>query len=104
MMRRSYPYTSDPAILEAQRGAAMAKSIAAITVVCGILAVFALAVRDVQRTESPQASLSPVVTTAASADRRETVGTSPSATDATDGQPRVESIESSAYTEYPSTF
>lgn len=104
MMRRSYPYTSDPAILEAQCGAAMARSIAAIAVVCGILAVFALTVRDVQRTDVPQAGLSPVVTTAASAIRPKSLGTSPSATDASDDQPRVESSGYSEYSEYPSTF
>jgi hypothetical protein len=104
MMRRSYPYTSDPAILEAKRGAAMARSIAAIAVVCGVIAMFALTVRDVQHTDAPRAGLSPVVTTAASAIRQESLGTSPSATDAADSQPRVESSAYSEYSEYPSTF
>jgi hypothetical protein len=104
MMRRSYPYTSDPAILEAQRGAAMARSIAAIAVVCGVIAMFALTVRDVQRTDAPRAGLSPVVTTAASVIPPESLGTSPSATVAGDSQPRVESSANSEYSEYPSTF
>lgn len=93
MMRRSYPYTSDPAILEAQRGAAMAKSIAAIALVCGILAMFALPFRDVQRTDAPQATTGVVVTTAASTVRPETVGTAPSSATWSDDQSRVESSE-----------
>ena len=101
MMRRSYPHTSDPAILEAQRRAAMARSIAAIALVCGILAMFALPVRDEQRTDGAQAGISPAVTTVASAARADALGTSPSAIDASGDQP---SVDSSEYAEYPSTF
>lgn len=98
MMRRSYPHTSDPAVLESQRGAAMARSIAAVAVVCGVLAMLALTVRDVQRTDGPRASTGPVVTARTSEVRPEALGTSPSAPNAIDAQPSVDSSE------YPSTF
>jgi len=48
MLRSRYPFTSDPSVLAAQRGAAMAKSIAAVAVLGGLLAIAALATRDVQ--------------------------------------------------------
>ena len=97
MMRRSCPHTSDPAVLEAQHGAAMARSIAAVAVVCGVLAMLALTVRDVQRTDE-RASTGPVVTARTSEVRPEALGTSPSAPNAIDVQPSVDSSE------YPSTF
>lgn len=43
-----YPRTSDPSVLAAQRGAAIAKSIAATAVLGGILAIVVFATRDVQ--------------------------------------------------------
>ena len=98
MMRRSYPHTSDPAVLESQRGAAMARSIAGIAVVCGVIAMFALTVRDVQRTDGPRASTGPVVTARTSEVRPEALSTSPSAPNAIDVQPSVD------FSEYPSTF
>lgn len=48
MIRSRYPFTSDPSIVDAQRGAALAKSIAATAVLGGILAIAVLAARDVQ--------------------------------------------------------
>lgn len=48
MIRSRYPFTSDPSIVAAQRGAALAKSIAATAVLGGILAIAVLAARDVQ--------------------------------------------------------
>jgi hypothetical protein len=48
MHRSRYPFTSDPSVLAARRGAAMAKSIAAVAVLGGLLAIAALGARDVQ--------------------------------------------------------
>ncbi len=98
MMRRSYPHTSDPAVLESQRGAAMARSIAAVAVVCGIFAMLALTVRDVQRTDGPRVSTGSVLTARTSDVRPEAPSTSPSAPNAIEVQPSVD------YSEYPSTF
>jgi hypothetical protein len=67
MMRNRYPHTSDPETLEAQRGAALAKSIAAVAVVCGIVGLAVLPVRDAQRADSPRADETVVVQAAASA-------------------------------------
>jgi hypothetical protein len=67
MMRNRYPHTSDPETLKAQRGAALAKSIAAVAVVCAIAGLASLSARDVQRTDSPRAGETVVVHAAASA-------------------------------------
>ena len=65
MMRRCYPHTSDPEILEAQRGAAIVKSIAAVAVVCAIMGLALLPLRDEQRTDGPRAGDQPVAVQAA---------------------------------------
>jgi hypothetical protein len=67
MMRNRYPHTSDPETLEAQRGAALARSIAAVAVVCVIVGLAILPVRDVLRTDSPRAGETVVMHTATSA-------------------------------------
>jgi hypothetical protein len=67
MMRNRYPHTSDPETLEAQRGAALARSIAAVAVVCVIVGLAILPVRDVLRTGSPRAGEAVVMRTATSA-------------------------------------
>jgi hypothetical protein len=67
MMRNRYPHTSDPETLAAQRGAALAKSIAAVAVVCAIAGLASLSVRDVSRTDSPRAGETVRVQAAASA-------------------------------------
>lgn len=49
MIRSCYPISSDGAVLAAQRGAALAKTIAAVGVLGGVLAIAVLASRDIQR-------------------------------------------------------
>jgi hypothetical protein len=49
MIHSRYPLTSDSAVLDAQRGAALAKTIAAVGVLGGVLAIAVLASRDIQR-------------------------------------------------------
>ncbi|HQR55526.1 MAG TPA: hypothetical protein PLW72_06020 [Burkholderiaceae bacterium] len=49
MIHSRYPLTSDSAVLAAQRGAALAKTIAAVGVLGGVLAIAVLASRDIQR-------------------------------------------------------
>jgi hypothetical protein len=67
MMRNRYPHSSDPETLAAQRGAALAKSLAAVAVVCAIAGLASLPVRDVPRADSPQASETVALHAAASA-------------------------------------
>ena len=81
MMRNRYPHTSDPETLKAQRGAALAKSIAAVAVVCAIAGLASLSVRDVQRTDSPRAGETVVVHAAASAVESTAPEASPVASD-----------------------
>lgn len=49
MIHSRYPHTSDGAVPAAQRGAALAKTIAAVGVLGGVLAIAVLASRDIQR-------------------------------------------------------
>jgi hypothetical protein len=49
MIHSRYPLTTDGAVLAAQRGAALAKTIAAVGILCGVLAIAVLASRDIQR-------------------------------------------------------
>ena len=49
MIHSRYPLTSDSAVLAAQRGAALAKTIAAVGVLGGVLAIAVLASRDIHR-------------------------------------------------------
>jgi hypothetical protein len=67
MMRNRYPHTSDPETLEAQRGAALARSIAAVAVVCVIVGMAILPVRDVLRTDSTRTGETVAMHTVASA-------------------------------------
>lgn len=67
MMRNRYPHTSDPETLAAQRGAALAKSIAAVAVVCAIAGLASLSVRDGSRTDRPRAAETVLMQAAASA-------------------------------------
>lgn len=55
MNRARYPKSSDPTVVAAQRGAAFAKTIAAVAIVGGILAVATLAARDAPHPPSSQA-------------------------------------------------
>jgi hypothetical protein len=54
MMRNRYPHTSNPEILEAQLGAAMAKSLAGIAIVGIIVGLGSLSARDALRIDSPR--------------------------------------------------
>jgi hypothetical protein len=67
MMRNRYPHTSDPDTLAAQRGAALAKSIAAVAVVFTIVSLASLSVRDAPRADSRRAGETVVLHAAASA-------------------------------------
>jgi hypothetical protein len=49
MIHSRYPLTTDGAALAAQRGAALAKTIAAVGVLGGVLLIAVLASRDIQR-------------------------------------------------------
>jgi hypothetical protein len=49
MIHSRYPRNTDYAVLAAQRGAALAKTIAAVGVLGGVLAIAVLASRDIQR-------------------------------------------------------
>lgn len=55
MNRARYPKSSDPTVVAAQRGAALSKTIVAVAIVGGILAVATLAARDAPHPPSPQA-------------------------------------------------
>jgi hypothetical protein len=65
MMSSRYPHTSDPATLEAQRVAALAKSVAAAAVVCVIAGLATLPAGDARRTDDPRAGESVVLHAAA---------------------------------------
>lgn len=65
MMSSRYPHTSDPETLKAQRVAAMAKSVAAMAVVCVIAGLTSLPVRDVRPTDNPRAGENVVLHAAA---------------------------------------
>ena len=67
MMRNRYPHTSDPETLKAQRGAALARSIAGVAVVCVIAGLAILPVRDVLRTDRQRTGEIVVMHTATSA-------------------------------------